>query len=434
MIQQRNNTVPSLCEMMNNSEPSLCEGHDSNDLNNIDWDEIDWHALDVAEEMALQVGEPMATSPICSGKKSRKHLRENRIEDCEEDEQIKFMRFGSLGRIIASSVVASTPPVSSQGRLPYPLTSYPENTEKGEAMKFTAVKFVNAFNLGDLGRLAILVREICDESCHMITPDVYCHDSIIGRADVMMLFSLILETYPDGVYRLLSSTVNNNSVTVTYSFTGTRVFEQSMDALYKQCKLHAAGAAIDETSLSKSNAEGFGGESDLIRISKFSSQNSDSDLIHVSKTTTQNSVVQPDEPHQHPQIYHSSSFDRSQKNNSHGHDMPTLVHLYNSSSVDRLQNTVQQSEMKHIPGQSSIFPQQTPQSFSTLQLLQQRFTDTVTNLIPQVTNLIPHGILVSQALKEGPVKYKRTMELSFNINNQIEQIHISDITQISRQF
>jgi hypothetical protein len=351
------------------------------------------------------------------------------MEDCEEDDRIKFMRFGSLGRIIASSVVASTPPVSSQGRLPYPLISCPANTEKGEAMKFTAVKFINAFNLGDLGRLALLVRELCDESCTMITPDVYYEDCIVGRADVMMLFSLILETYPDGVYRLLSSTTNSNSVTVTYSFTGTRVFEQSMDSLYKQCKLHAAGVAIDETSICKSNAEGFGGESDLIRISKSTAQNCDSDLIHINKTTTQNSVVRPDE-HQHPQIYHSSSFDRYQKNLSHGYDIKNMSgHLSNSPSFERLQNMVQQSEMKCIPGNiSPTFPQQIHQSFSTWsEHLQQRFTDTV-------TNLLPHGKLVSQALAEGPVKYKRTMEMSFNMNNQIDQIYISDITQLSRQY
>lgn len=402
--------------MMDNSESSLCEGHHSNDLNNINWDEIDWNALDVEEEMALQVGEPMSTSLIF--KPSRKQQRDNGIEDYEEDDRIKFMRFGSLGRIIASSVVASTPPVSSQGRLPYPLISCPANIEKGEAMKFTAVKFINAFNFGDLGRLALLVRELCDESCTMITPDVYYEDCIVGRADVMMLFSLILETYPDGVYRLLSSTTNTNSVTVTYSFTGRRVFEQSMDSLYKQCKLHAAGVAINETSICRSNAEGFGGESDLIHISKSTTQNCDSDLIHINKTTTQNSVVRPDE-HQHPQIYHLS----------HSHDMKNISgHLSNSPSFERLQNMVQQSEMKHIPDNiSPTFPQQIHQSFSTWsELLQQRFTDTV-------TNLLPHGKLVSQALAEGPVKYKRTMEMSFNMNNQIDQIYISDITQLSRQ-
>lgn len=410
---------------MENSESSLCEGQDFNEFQNINWDEIDWDALDISEEIALQVGEPMATSPIFgSNKPSRKHQRD-RIEDCEDDDQIKFMRFGSLGRIIASSVVASTPAVSSKGKLPYPLISCPENTERGELMKFTAVKLINAFNLGDLGRLALLVRELCDESCSLITPDVHCDDFIVGRADVMMLFSLILETYPDGVYRQLSSIVSNNNVTVTYTFVGTRVFEQSMNSLYRQCRIHAAGVAVDETSICKSNVEGFGGESDLIRISKSTTQFSDSNLIRISKTTTQNYVVRPDETYQHPQIYHSSSFDRLQKNAYQGTDMKNLSQntILKSSSFDKSQNSIQQGiERKYVSGQCSPFPPQAHQPYSTLQLLQQRFTDTV-------TNFIPHGKLVSKALKEGPIKCKRTMEMSFNTNNQIDRIYISDITQ-----
>lgn len=55
----------------------------------------------------------------------------------------------------------------------------------------------------------------------------------------MMLFSLVLEIFPDGVYRTISTTVANNDVTIVYDFTGTRVFEQTLDILYKQCRVHA---------------------------------------------------------------------------------------------------------------------------------------------------------------------------------------------------
>ena len=391
------------------------EPSDSNIYDGCEFDEnqnIDWDALEITEELALQIGGPSLASPthnlkekdkeIVKGvsglKESKKHNRDFRFEEedeTEESENIKFMRFGSLGRIIASSVVASTPPASSDVKLPYSFSA-PDDAQRCLAIKCIATRFIDAFNLGDMGRLALLVRELCDESCLLVTPDVDSRDCIVGRADVMMLFSLILETFPDGVYRTLSSAAEYDRVTVTYSFTGTRVFEQSMDSLYKQCRMHAAVGTVEGTMNSNSNPESFACELDLIQI---------------SKTTTQN-IVSVDLL---PKASCPSSSDRL-------HAVNNMSGMGNLNSMNKPMGQYQQHN--HQQQQYQHQPQQ--QHFNPFQTLQHKFQETVVNLMPHA------GRLASEALKEGPIKRKRSMEMHFNSLNQVVKIVFIDIAPTIR--
>ena len=311
---------------------------------------VDWDALETTEELALQISGPI---PACGVDQSmsKKHPR---LEDEGDNENIKFMRFGSLGRIIASSVAASTPPVSF-----YYSASIAPRSDNSQARKEIAEKFISAFNFGDMGRLAILVRELCDETCLLITPDVDYRDCIVGKADVMMLFSLLFETFPDGVYRTLSSSVEDDRATITYSFTGTRVFEQSINCLYKQCRRHVAEGSIVP------DPQNFGCELDLIQI---------------SKTTTQNSVAELKQ-------YFPSSSERS-------------------TNITPGQSTGQLHQIHH---------------YNPFQSLHHKFSETVTHLMPHA------GRLASEALKEGPGKIKRSMEMNFDDSNHIVKIVFSNI-------
>ena len=355
------------------------ERPDNNIYDGCEFDEnqnIDWDALEITEELALQIGGPIIASPTLGGmdNSSRKHYRDSRFEDDDESENIKFMRFGSLGRIIASAVVASTPPPSSGAKIPFMPALPPDDAQRREAIKTTAIRFIDAFNLGDMGRLALLVRELCDESCLLFTPDVDSRDCIVGRADVMMLFSLILETFPDGVYRTLSSSVDSGHVSIVYSFTGTRVFEQSMDSLYKQCRMHAAVGRKDGTGNSN---DSFSCELDLIQI---------------SKTTTQNSVS--------VELYPRSNFQSS----------PEMLQKCPTQQI------FQQSQLHHHQHQH----------YNPFHTLQYRFSESVSNLMPHA------GRLASDALKEGPIKRKRSMEMYFNAENQIVKIIFVDIATALR--
>ena len=207
--------------------------------------------------------------------------------------------------------------------------------------------------------LAELVRELCAETCLLITPDVYHWDCIVGRANVMMLFSTIIETFPDGVYRTISSTVEGDQVTVVYSFTGTRLFMQSIDKLYKHCRQHVADEIVDierERTRSRSRSD-----------AKSEDYSCDEDVIQISKTKTEtvdfNRTISP-----------PSSSESSQK----GQPVTLPVH-----------STPYQALFGRI---------------------------------------MPHaGRLGSDALKDGPTKQKRSMEMHFNDDNQIVKIIFMDL-------
>jgi hypothetical protein len=337
-----------------NAEKNIYDGCEFDENQNIDWD-----ALEITEELALQIGGPIpGLGSIYES--SKKHSRETSNLDDEDNDNIKFMRFGSLGRIIASSFAASTPPVSFYAGALSQQVSLANDVQRSETIKNITVKFINSFNFGDMGRLALLVREICEENCLLLTPDVDQRISIVGRADVMMLFSLMFETFPDGVYRTLSTTVDGDRVTTLFSFTGTRVFDQSIDCLYKQCRRHAAESSA--SAASKVNPDHYGCELDLIQI---------------SKTTTQNFVsIQLQQPNQ------------------------------NSPKLSGI--------LQKLP------PNQQINHYNPFQSLQNKFSETVTHLMPHA------GRLASEALKEGPMKNRRTMEMHFDSNDQIVKIIFQD--------
>ena len=82
----------------------------------------------------------------------------------------------------------------------------------------------------------------------------------------MMLFSLLSETFPDGVYKIISSNVEGDQVTIVYSFVGTKLFVQSIDSLYEHCRLQAAKESVDIETYSRS--EDYSCDVDRIQISK----------------------------------------------------------------------------------------------------------------------------------------------------------------------
>jgi hypothetical protein len=337
-----------------NAEENIYDGCEFDEIQNVDWD-----AHLITEELALQIGGPIqGLGSIYES--SKKHSRETSSLDDEENDDIKFMRCGSLGRIIASSFAASTPPVSFYAGALSQQVSLANDVQRSETIKNITLKFMNSFNSGDMGRLTLLVRELCEENCLLLTPDVDQRISIIGRGDVMMLFCLLFETFPDGVYRTLSTAVDGDRVTTVFSFTGTRVFDQSIDCLYKQCRRLAAEATANAAC--KVNPDHYGCELDLIQI---------------SKTTTQNSVS---------------------------------VHL-------RHQDHISPKTLHKFPANQQI----SHYHYNLFQALHSKFSETVTHLMPHA------GRSASEALKEGPMKNRRSMEMHFDSNDQIVQIIFQDV-------
>ena len=264
-----------------------------------DFDEnqdVDWDAPYITEELALRIG-----SLDSFHEYSKKNPRDGRYDDEEEDENIKFMRVGSLGRIIANSVAASTPPATFYMSKPIQTSSVQNDLQRCEDIKKTTIRFIDALNDGNMRRLALLVRELCAETCLLITPDVEYWDSIVGRANVMMLFSLMNETFPDGLYRKISANVEGDQVTIVYSFTGTRIFVQSIDCLYKQCRNHAAEVSVGFESNAK--PEDFSSDPDRIQISKTTSQSFSLDSNRKISLPSSSESLQKGLPSNPPQPY-----------------------------------------------------------------------------------------------------------------------------------
>lgn len=155
---------------------------------------------------------------------SHKHAR----EECADDSllhEIKAMRYDSLDRILAYTSKASA--ISDRSLLKIDHTiNYDE--ERLAASK----KIFRYMNVGDMNALSKLVSEsFCDSIsvrfCHL-------NVSVCGKAEAMVLFSLLYESYPDGMWKLGSVAVNNKVVTAIYTFTGTSVFDTPLSLSFQQ--------------------------------------------------------------------------------------------------------------------------------------------------------------------------------------------------------
>lgn len=190
---------------------------------------------------------------IFSTDANRKHQRDEddrgKGNEEESEEGIKAMRYGSLGRIIANSVVATSVTETSQ--------KLPERTpaQREEFRKDLIVKFFKSLNFSNMKELARLIREQFHEACLTISPDI--SEPICGRKDITILFSMMLERYPDSVWSAHNiATTQLDTMTCTYGFQGTSVFIYPMDNLFRQIRSH-----ISKLSTSSTNIEQFGGYS-----------------------------------------------------------------------------------------------------------------------------------------------------------------------------
>lgn len=155
------------------------------------------------------------------------------------------MRGGSLGRVIASSVAAGSL-VDQQNELERQRSSslqsynnaYLAASQAGleEERKAIMVQFFQKLNRCDVSGLVKIIRN-CHEVCVLSTPDV--SEPIIGRSDIMMLLSLFIEAYPDGIWTPGAITASSaDTISCTYRFMGTRVFDHPINILYRQIQTH----------------------------------------------------------------------------------------------------------------------------------------------------------------------------------------------------
>ena len=155
---------------------------------------------------------------------SNKHSRDESTDN-DYPQNIKAMRYDSLDRILAYTVQASA--VSDKNIL-----KIDTSINYDEDRLTTSKKIFRYMNVGDMNALSKLVSESFCES--MSVQFCQMSESVTGKAEAMMLFSLLYESYPDGMWKLISAEVNNKVVTVYYTFTGTSVFDTPLSLSFKQ--------------------------------------------------------------------------------------------------------------------------------------------------------------------------------------------------------
>jgi hypothetical protein len=139
------------------------------------------------------------------------------------------MRYDSLDRIQRYTVQASA--VSDKN-----LMKVDVNINYDEERKAISGKIIRYMNVGDMNALSRLVS---DQFCDSLVMH-YCQvpDTVYGKAEAMMLLSLIHETYPDGVWKTTNTEVHGKVVTHLFVFTGTSVFDTPLAVSYHQVKEH----------------------------------------------------------------------------------------------------------------------------------------------------------------------------------------------------
>ena len=157
---------------------------------------------------------------------SLKHSRDEGSES-EYPHEIKAMRYDSLDRILAYTVKASA--ISDKNIL-----KVDASVNYDEERKTISAKIFRYMNVGDMNALSKLVSEnFCDS---LVMYFCQISETIYGKSEAMMLFSLLYESYPDGVWKQSNSEVHGKVVTIYYVFTGTSVFDMPLAVSFHQVR------------------------------------------------------------------------------------------------------------------------------------------------------------------------------------------------------
>lgn len=201
----------------------------------VDWDLLGATEWDSFLDNLQESEEPRITLTTEDSKKRDRFFAptDDEMTNAAEEGTIKATRHNSsLGRILASAVVAIAP-IQIQIDV--------DEKRIDDSRKEAIIKFMACIITGNMNGLAKLVQQICSETCILISPDLREH--VAGRAEVMMLFGLMFENFPDGIFQIIpgmASVIEGNTVSTSYSFMGTRIFDQPIQQLFEEVRRHWA--------------------------------------------------------------------------------------------------------------------------------------------------------------------------------------------------
>lgn len=223
------------------------------------------------------------------------------------------MRGGSLGRVIASSVAAGSLVEQNELERQRSGSQQSHNSAQQAALqaaleeerKAIMVQFFQKLNRCDVNGLVKIIRN-CHEVCVLSSPDVF--EPIVGRSDIMMLLSLFIEAYPDGIWTPgVISASSADTISCTYRFMGTRVFDHPINILYRQIQTHIGSILAASSNHRLEIATGLDAEKLVTEIAEGAvpTDTYHQEQIHQREMEMEDdqqviSIHYPNQPHDHP--------------------------------------------------------------------------------------------------------------------------------------
>mmetsp|Transcript_24849 Transcript_24849/g.36653 ORF Transcript_24849/g.36653 Transcript_24849/m.36653 type:complete len:332 (+) Transcript_24849:216-1211(+) len=124
-------------------------------------------------------------------------------------------------------------------------------------------KLIDVFNNGDIERLTSYIMSTSSADCLLLTPSLF--QELHGRNAAVQFWTLILESFPDGIFQLSETTVEDNGfVASRFCFTGTKVAPLPSDVLlhrwgsFRETILKSDPGAAPSTSSSTTSEHSSG--------------------------------------------------------------------------------------------------------------------------------------------------------------------------------
>lgn len=275
-----------------------------------------------------------------------------------------------------------------------------------------AMKFFKALNLCDMNSLAKVIRDDFWELCYISTPDLA--EPAVRKCRVMMYFSLLFETYPDGVWKITSQTMSNDTLTASYIFTGTRVFDQSLDSLFQ----HVSSRAMKQQNYLENAAYCdfvVNNMAEYCRLPKEINFLSCGD----ENSTALNCNGKPNRfgriPSSSDVMHSSNSFVASEtKSNEAMKSQGNILSLSNPNNINNNSHVISPHAV------SITHPSPHPVGNASPRT---EFIDEGSLTVSSCVGLI--RTKANKALTEGPTRLYRKMDLVFNENNQVIRVIIT---------
>jgi hypothetical protein len=129
------------------------------------------------------------------------------------------------------------------------------NDERVQAVR----KIFVAFNTGSVAAVKKVIAECSSLDCSLLTPSLF--QQLQGQTAVAQFFTIMLETFPDGLFELSDIELEDSGIVVSkFSFTGTKVSRLPSDILYDKWKDMSLAQLYKQRQMQLLRLQNLGGD------------------------------------------------------------------------------------------------------------------------------------------------------------------------------